>query len=104
MLLTVSSFRFTNSNRLLSRKVSNQALPDVFSSMSIAAVEVATKPDDYVYGAVSAPSWALPIGAILVILTAALPILLKPGEQALEQQRADEETKGTQFGRKKKDL
>lgn len=70
-----------------------------FSAFITAVVE--TKPDDYVYGAVSAPSWALPVGALLVIGTAALPALLRPGEAALEQQRIDEETKGSQFNKKR---
>jgi hypothetical protein len=34
----------------------------------------------------------LPVGAAAVILTAAVPILLRPGEEALEQQRIDEDT------------
>ena len=60
---------------------------------------------DYVYGAVSAPDWALPLGAVLVILTAALPILLKPGETALDQQRENEAKTGSEFNkRKNKDL
>jgi hypothetical protein len=31
------------------------------------------------------------VGAFAVIVTAALPILLRPGEEALEQQRIDED-------------
>ena len=33
------------------------------------------------YGTVNAPGWALPAGAIFVILLAAVPALLAPGEQ-----------------------
>jgi len=36
---------------------------------------------DYVYGAVAAPSWVLPVAAVLAVLTAAVPILLRPGEE-----------------------
>lgn len=54
--------------------------------------------DDYVYGAVSAPSWALPVGAVLAVLTAALPFLLRPGEDALNQQRLDEAETKSGFG------
>ena len=51
-------------------------------------------------GSVNAPGWVLPAGAALVILTAAVPILLQPGEEALEQQRLDEDVKGgTNFRR-----
>jgi len=53
---------------------------DIFSSINLAA-EVLTKSDDYVYGAVAAPSWALPLGAVVVIGTAAIPVLLRPGEK-----------------------
>ena len=42
-------------------------------------------------GSVNAPGWVLPVGAFAVIVTAALPILLRPGEEALEQQRIDED-------------
>jgi len=46
-------------------------------------------------GAVNAPSWVVPVGAGLAILTAAVPVLLRPGEEALEQQRIDEQTEKT---------
>lgn len=76
---------------------------DAFSLLT--AVVVEEKPDGYVYGAVAAPSWALPVGAVLAVLTAAVPFLLRPGEQALEQQRENEETTNSQFNkRKNKDL
>lgn len=84
-----------------SRMVSSK-LNDVSSWQSIlTAVEVAEKPDDYVYGAVNAPGWVLPLGAVLVIATAAIPILLRPGESALEQQRRNEEETGTTFNKRK---
>ena len=51
-----------------------------FNSLMVAAVEVVEQAEDYKYGAVAAPSWALPLGAVLVIFTAAIPILLKPGQ------------------------
>jgi hypothetical protein len=56
-----------------------------FNSVLLTAVEVAEKADDYQYGAVAAPSWALPLGAVLVIFTAAIPVLLKPGEEVCYQ-------------------
>lgn len=75
------------------------------NTITIAAVtEITEKPDDYVYGSVSAPSWVLPVASVFVILSAAIPFLLKPGEDALEQQRKDEETKGKPFGGKKSDV
>eukprot|EP01035_Chromulina_nebulosa_P019544 gene19544-25442_t len=60
------------------------------------------KDNDYVYGAVAAPDWILPVGSVLVVLTAAIPVLLKPGEEALNQQRIDETTVGSEFNKKKK--
>ena len=75
------------------------------SSSQLLSVAVTPKPEGYEYGAVSAPDWVLPVTAVLVILTAAIPFLLRPGEQALEQQRVDEATKNSQFNkRKNKDL
>ena len=66
---------------------------------------VESKPDNYVYGAVSAPDWVLPLGAFLVILTAAIPILLRPGEEALDQQRENEKITNNKFNKKQnKDL
>lgn len=76
---------------------------DAFSLLT--AVVAEEKPDGYVYGAVAAPSWALPVGAVLAVLTAALPFLLKPGEDALEQQRENESITNSQFNKRKgKDL
>ena len=43
--------------------------------------------DDYEYGAVDAPPLIPIIGGILAIATAALPIALKPGEEAFEEVR-----------------
>ena len=76
-----------------------------FDSCFLLSAAASEKGADYVYGAVSAPDWALPLGAVLVILTAALPILLKPGEAALDQQRENEAQTGSEFNkRKNKDL
>ena len=51
-----------------------------FNSIMVLAVEAVEQAEDYKYGAVAAPAWALPLGAVLVIATAAIPILLKPGQ------------------------
>lgn len=69
------------------------------SSMVLVAAE--PKLNEYNYGDVTAPGWVLPLGALLVIGTAALPILLRPGEAALEQQRENEEKTNSQFNKKK---
>lgn len=83
---------------------SSADLTQLVSSLMTAAV-VEAKPDGYTYGAVSAPDWVLPVGAVLAILTAAVPILLRPGEKALDQQRIDEKTTNNQFNkRRNKDL
>lgn len=73
------------------------------SCFLLSAANAATeKGADYVYGSVAAPDWALPLGAVLVILTAALPILLKPGEAALDQQRENEAQTGSEFNKRNK--
>ena len=41
--------------------------------------------DDYEYGAVDAPPLVPIVGGVLAILTALLPIALKPGEEAFEE-------------------
>lgn len=66
----------------------------------ISFLTAAEKPAGYEYGAVNAPDWALPLAAVLIIGSAAIPLILAPGEKALEQQRDNEETKGVKFGRK----
>lgn len=81
----------------------HMSLNSIHSDILVAVSTEVQKPDNYVYGSVSAPDWVLPVGAILVVLTAAIPFLLRPGEQALDQMRQDEEVTGNQFG-KKKDL
>lgn len=59
--------------------------------------------DTYKYGAVAAPSWVLPVGALLTIATAAaIPLFLKPGQEALEKQRAVESETDNKFGKKRK--
>lgn len=89
-----SSFRKTPRNVVTSSKM----LSSDFGEFFIAAANVAEKSDDYVYGTVSAPDWVLPVGAFAVILTAAIPILLAPGEKALEEQRKNEEETKSGFG------
>ncbi|CAM9603885.1 unnamed protein product [Choristocarpus tenellus] len=48
---------------------------------SVLAVSATVEP-----GTVNAPGWVLPLGAVLVILTAgAIPLLLKPGDDAARE-------------------
>jgi len=47
------------------------------------------------YGAVDAPGWVLPVLAVAAIGTSLLPLLLSPGEEALNRMREDE---GDLFG------
>jgi hypothetical protein len=42
--------------------------------------EIADKGDDYKYGAVEAPVWALPLGAFLALSITIVPFLLKGGQ------------------------
>jgi len=59
-------------------------------------VALAEEAEDYEYGAVGAPIGIAWFFGVLAIATSFLPLLLKGGEEALEQQRKDE--KGS-FGR-----
>jgi hypothetical protein len=69
-----------------------------FSNLVLAVTEA--KPDSYQYGAVNAPGWVLPLAAVLAIATAAaIPIFLKPGQEALEQQRNVEKDTNNKFGK-----
>mmetsp|Transcript_32805 Transcript_32805/g.55318 ORF Transcript_32805/g.55318 Transcript_32805/m.55318 type:complete len:124 (+) Transcript_32805:118-489(+) len=84
---------------------SNVARPMVFEHIETLITAAAdAKPDGYVYGAVNAPDFILPLTAVLAILTAAIPFLLRSGEQALDQQRIDEDTVNNPFGGKRKDV
>ena len=65
-LQTVKSFQ-ANFLRPRLRLTSRKAI-DV-ASIITSAVEVSVKPDDYVYGAVAAPDWVLPVSAVFVVLT-----------------------------------
>mmetsp|Transcript_70082 Transcript_70082/g.196107 ORF Transcript_70082/g.196107 Transcript_70082/m.196107 type:complete len:119 (-) Transcript_70082:1543-1899(-) len=98
--LLASASAFTTSPRWAgharARSVKTNAAPsmdmaEVFANVP-QAIAAAAASDGYEYGAVNAPGWVLPVGALAVILTAAVPVLLSPGEEALEQQRVDEET------------
>lgn len=95
--------RFSSSAPRPATVLKMMPLTDMATSLQslLLALEEA-KPDDYVYGAVAAPDFALPLGAVLIISIAAVPALLSGGEKALDQQRMDEETRGVKFGRKNK--
>jgi hypothetical protein len=75
-------------------------LNSLASLQSLLTAVAEVKPDGYVYGAVAAPDFVLPLAAVLAVLTAAIPVLLKPGEKALEDQRNDEQTTNNVFGDK----
>ena len=107
LLILVLTNSFLMTQRMITghTKFSIAMLPQTFDSAALLTAVAEAKPDDYIYGAVAAPSWALPLGAVLAILTAAIPILLRPGEKALDQQRIDEETTNNTFNkRRNKDL
>lgn len=74
---------------------------EYISLLTSAAEQQSADVDRVVYGSVNAPSWVLPVCSLLAILSAAIPILLRPGEKALEEQRVNEEITGNQFNKKK---
>ena len=111
-LLATCAFAFRPVSRKLSRGSSLQLSPPAadFSAPMTGLTSLMTaleeaKPDDYVYGAVNAPDFVLPLAAFGVVALAAIPFLLAPGEEALEEQRRNEAEKGAEFNRRKdKDL
>jgi len=98
-LSVVLAFRPRSGVRALSRPTVQRLHATPWTSL----IEAAAKPEGYVYGAVEAPGWALPLGLVLIVSVAAVPLLLAPGEKALDAQRENEDIKGVKFGRKQKD-
>ena len=75
---------------------------DLLSTANLLA-EIIDETGERVYGAVDAPGWVAPVGGITVILTALLPVVLAPGEQAFNRQQGDEakvskQGRGKRFG------
>ena len=67
-------------------------LKPAVAALSTAALPVAAAlaADDYQYGAVAAPGWILPAGAVLAIATAGLvPLALQSGDDAQKQMAED---------------
>ena len=64
--------------------------PDDLMPVFNLLAEIVDDQGERVYGAVEAPGWVLPVGGGLAILTALLPVLLAPGDEALNRQRRDE--------------
>ena len=62
-------------------------MPDLPAVTSLLA-EIVDENGERVYGAVEAPGWVVPVGGLLAILTALLPVLLAPGDEAFRRQRA----------------
>lgn len=110
LIFSTAAFRQTNfiKGRLSQRdghclrKSAQKPLQIAPDALSFLTAVVQEKPDDYVYGAVNAPSWVPFVAAIGVIATAAVPFLLRPGEEALEQQRENERIKNNEFGKNRK--
>jgi len=83
-------------------KFSAAAMAAMSSCLSFplsAMAEVTDAGGDYEYGAVDAPISIAWVVGILVVSSSLLPLLLKPGEEALEQMRDQEAEKGIRFGR-----
>jgi hypothetical protein len=99
----VYGFQSIVNSRIVQRSHTVSMSIDNFNSFLTAVVETSKKvPDDYVYGQVNAPPFVLPLAAVAIIAFAAVPFLLTSGEKALEQQREDEESTNSQFGRNRK--
>jgi hypothetical protein len=103
ILNVVHGFQSIVNSRIVQRSHTLSMSIDNFNSFLTAVVETSKKvPDDYVYGQVNAPPFVLPLAAVAIIAFAAVPFLLTSGEKALEQQREDEESTNSQFGRNRK--
>ncbi|TFJ80522.1 hypothetical protein NSK_008263 [Nannochloropsis salina CCMP1776] len=77
-----SKFRVASSHRA-PRTTSLKA-----ASFSDVCLSVAAAADEYEYGAVAAPGWVLPVGALLTLgLAVAIPLALRPGTEAFEEER-----------------
>lgn len=61
-------------------------MPDLPAAATLIA-EILDADGERVYGAVEAPGWVVPVGGLLAILTALLPVLLAPGDDAFQRQR-----------------
>ena len=104
VVMLVSTAAFHMQSRIISQtsmkkthkssSTQQKMLPD----LRIAAAQAVDDPN-YVYGAVSAPDWVLPVGAFGIIITAAIPALLAPAENELEAQRQREEETKSGFGK-----
>jgi len=79
-----------------------------FAATASLIAEIVDQEGERIYGAVEAPGWVLPVGGGLAVLTALLPVLLAPGDEALQRQRDDEskmsgDARGDIFGRGRRD-
>jgi len=95
-MLLASAAAFTSSFKAQTRTLNRNQLTMVDIS-HISNILIASE-DIYEYGKVAAPDWVLPVGAFAVILTAAVPAFLAPGEEALAEQRKNEEETKSGFG------
>ncbi len=99
-LLLISAAAFRPVPRAVSPRASKLNFSPSDLSTLLTALEEA-KPDDYVYGAVAAPDFVLPLAAFGSVALAGIFFLLAPGEEALEAQRQAEAEKGDIFNRRK---
>jgi len=53
--------------------------------------EIVDASGERAYGAVDAPGWVAPVAGVGAIITALLPVLLAPGEEAFTRQQKDED-------------
>ena len=96
-LLAASANAFVASRAPLPSSTRAAASPSMLLSpdQQLAAMtllaEVIDSDGERIYGAVDAPGWVAPVGALAAIGTALIPVLLAPGQEAFEGQRVDEQ-------------
>lgn len=67
---SVNGFKQKTFSSISIKKIYNKTKLNLFSDSFLTAVaEVVDKPDGYVYGAVAAPDWVLPVTSVFIILS-----------------------------------
>ena len=79
MATLVSGLQVPTTTHVQPKKASFFAPLTIPLALPLAALAV---DDNYEYGAVDAPAWVLPAGAVLIIATALLPLALQAGDDA----------------------
>lgn len=95
LIAPIAPTRVATADMSSSRAAVAMLLPPDLLPASTLLTEIVDADGERAYGAVDAPGWVLPVLAIATIATSLLPLLLSPGEEALNKMRDNE---GDLFG------